>query len=225
MLEIGNITGNPGVRQPYPDPNPQKPIPRARVRVFTGWGHGFHGFHGSTAEPKETSASKKTKNSFLQSIINSLHSLYHPALISNQFNTFPLIHNPLNSISSPYTRFYLISTRRNPCTRSPVLTCICNPFHTLSVVLKPRCPSPALFSHFQPPTLIFHPLLAFSGSNTHPRTLPPSVLLLHSFSNSFHSLQPIFDFICPFSPPFTYFRTPFTRFHPFPLVFTFYSLV
>ena len=44
---IGNSTGNPGVSQANPDPNPQKPIPVPRVRVFAGWGHGFHGFHGS----------------------------------------------------------------------------------------------------------------------------------------------------------------------------------
>ena len=41
---LGNITGNPGVCQPYLDPNPPKPIPRARVRVFMGWGHGFLSF-------------------------------------------------------------------------------------------------------------------------------------------------------------------------------------
>jgi len=44
---LGNSTGNPGVRQAYPDPNPRYPVPLARVPGITGWGHGFHGSNGS----------------------------------------------------------------------------------------------------------------------------------------------------------------------------------
>jgi hypothetical protein len=46
QLPLGNSTGNPGVRQAYPDPNPRNPVPVSRVPGFAGWGHGFHGLHG-----------------------------------------------------------------------------------------------------------------------------------------------------------------------------------
>jgi hypothetical protein len=46
---LGNSTGNPGVRQAYPDPYPQKPIPALTGMGFRGYGSGVSrvvpGFH------------------------------------------------------------------------------------------------------------------------------------------------------------------------------------
>ena len=43
VLNLGIVTGNPGVKNPDLDPYPSKPIPASRVGVLTGWGPGFTG--------------------------------------------------------------------------------------------------------------------------------------------------------------------------------------
>jgi hypothetical protein len=43
FIQLGIVTGNPGVFQGYPDPYPLEPAPIARVGVLVGLGRGFNG--------------------------------------------------------------------------------------------------------------------------------------------------------------------------------------